>query len=69
MKLCLKTLYPSFSDEKIQELAKQHPRVTLEQSSTQFGEFEFSDSGMDASNVFSKYKDEFDSFKKEKVLV
>lgn len=67
MKLCLKTLYPNFQEARIQELAEQHPRVTLEESSTQFGKFEFSELTEPIPEVFSKYKNEFDSFKKEVV--
>lgn len=68
MMLCLKTLYPTFSEEKIHELAVQHPRVTLEQSSNQFGNFEFTGSQEPIPEVFTKYKDEFESFKKELTL-
>ncbi len=67
MKLCLKTLYPTFSDDKINELAIVHPRVTLEESSAQFGQFAFEESKEPIPEVFTKYKEEFDSFKKEKV--
>jgi hypothetical protein len=66
MKLCLKTLYPTFPDERIEELAVQHPRVTLESSSLQFGKFEFSDVQEPAPEVFEKYK-EFKSFRKEPI--
>lgn len=65
MTLCLKTLYPTFSDDKIHELATQHPRVTLEESSSQFGQFEFAESKNDVPPVFSKYRKTFDQFKKE----
>jgi hypothetical protein len=63
MKLCMKTLYPDFSDARIEQLAVQHPRVTLEQSSRQFGTFEFSESKEDVPEVFAKYKETFDQFK------
>lgn len=69
MKLCLQTLYPTFSDERITELAAQHPRVTLEDSSRQFGTFEFAESKEPVPDVFSQYKEEFESFKKEPVNV
>lgn len=65
MKLCLRTLYPTFSDERIEELAIQHPRVTLEDSSKQFGAFEFEKSGEPEPEVFKKYGDTFKEFKKE----
>lgn len=63
MKLCLKTLYPQCNDARIEEMAVQHPRVTLESSSNQFGHFEFAQSQEAVPEVFSKYKDEFESFK------
>lgn len=69
MKHCLKTLYPTFADERIEELALQHPRVTLEESSKQFGDFEFSDSTDIIPVVFAKYKEEFEAFLKEPVHV
>lgn len=64
MKLCLKTMYPTFPDERIDELAAQHPRVTLEASSTTFGVFAFETSQEPIPEVFEKYK-EFREFKKE----
>lgn len=67
MKLCLKTLYPNFSDSRIEELAIQHPRVTLEKSSQQFGQFDFAESAEPVPEVFAKYKTEFDLFKKEPI--
>lgn len=69
MKLCLRTLYPTFSDERITELATHHPRVTLENSSKQFGDFEFSKSKEPIPEVFAKYKSTFESFKKEIINV
>lgn len=65
MQLCLKTLYPTMPEERIKELAENHPRVTLDPSSTQFGSFEFEPSKYPVPEIFSKYKEEFDSFKKE----
>lgn len=67
MKLCLKTLYPDFSEKRIEALALEHPRVTLEGSSQRFGQFEFSKSMEPIPEVFTKYKKEFESFKKEPV--
>lgn len=64
MKLCLKTLYPGLGEERIHELAIQHPRVTLESSSAQFGNFQFSESKEEIPSVFETYK-EFEAFKKE----
>lgn len=68
MKLCLKTLHPGFSDKRINELASQHPRVTLEESSTQFGKFEFSESEEKPNPIFAKYKDTFDQFKTKELI-
>lgn len=68
MKLCLKTLYPTFSDARIEELAINHPRVTLEKSSTQFGDFEFAESEEPVPEVFSRYKETFDPFKKKELV-
>lgn len=67
MKLCLKTLHPGFSDGKIDELAVQHPRVTLESSSNQFGNFEFSESKEPILEVIARHEEEFKQFKKELV--
>lgn len=67
MKTCLRTLHPNFTEERITDLATQHPRVTLEDSSNQFGAFEFSESKEPVPEVFSKHKEEFESFKKELV--
>lgn len=69
MKLCLRTQHPTYSQARIDELAMNHPRVTLEESSTQFGQFEFTETKEPLPEVFTKYKDEFESFKKEMVLV
>lgn len=67
MKLCLRTLYPSYTDERIEEMAMQHPRVTLDPSSTQFGTFEFGGAKEPIPDVFTKYRAEFSAFQKEKV--
>lgn len=69
MKLCLKTLYPQFSNERIEELAKDHPRVTLESSSARFGQFEFEQSAEPIPEVFHKYEAEFEPFMKSKELI
>lgn len=67
MKICLKTLYPTFPEERITELATQHPRVTLEDSSKQFGAFEFSESKEPVPVIFEKYKTEFNQFVREPI--
>lgn len=66
MKLCLKTLIPSASDEAIEESAVQHPRVSLDGNMSRFGEFEFTKMNS-MPEVVIKYRDEFMSFKKELV--
>lgn len=68
MKLCLKTLYPMFLDDRIEEMAVQHPRVTLESSSQQFGQFEFQESEEPVPEVFAKYSAEFSPFMKSEVV-
>lgn len=68
MKLCLKTMHPGFSEDRIEELAVQHPRVTLESSSAQFGQFEFQESQAPVPEVFAKYSAEFSPYMKEEVL-
>lgn len=64
MKLCLKTLVPGATEAYIDEAAIQHPRVTLEPSSTHFGQFKFEADDAPIPEVFEKYK-VFESFKKE----
>lgn len=68
MKLCLKTLHPTFSQERIAELAVNHPRVTLEDSSRQFGEFKFEKTDRKLPEVFQKYEAEFSKFRKEPIV-
>jgi hypothetical protein len=65
MKLCLKTQVPDAPEDWIDESATQHPRVTLEQSSDRFGKFEFEDRNVTLPEVFTKHKEEFESFQKE----
>jgi glycosyltransferase involved in cell wall biosynthesis len=68
MKLCLKTQYVNSADHVIEELASQHPRVTLEPSSKIFGTFEFKrDENAKEPDVVQKYKHEFSKFVKEAV--
>lgn len=69
MKLCLKTQIPNLSDERAEELAINHPRVTLEQSSSLFGQFQFEESKEPIPSVIEKYRDEFEAFKKEPACV
>lgn len=64
MKLCLKTIYPNASDSHIEEMAVQHPRVSLEQSCKSFGEFKFEQSTEPVPPVFEQYASEFKSFAK-----
>ncbi len=68
MKSCLRTQHPQAADEWIHEQAINHPRVTLEASSTRFGDFEFTKSeDIKVPDVITKYKSEFESFIKEPV--
>jgi hypothetical protein len=67
MKLCIKTQNPRLTDESVDELATKHPRVTLEKSSDKFGSFEFTEKSEPIPSVFTKYKAEFEPFKKELV--
>lgn len=69
MKICLETLSPNTDSLEIDKLANQHPRVTLEPSSTMFGQFEFSPSKQPIPEVFAKYKDEFSQFIDKKEVV
>jgi glycosyltransferase involved in cell wall biosynthesis len=69
MKLCLKTQHPNFTDERIEDLAIHHPRVTLEPSGPMFGTFEFSPATEPIPEVFTKYKSEFETFAKERANV
>lgn len=69
MKLCLKTQHPTFTDELIEDLAIQHPRVTLEEGAERFGTFRFEKTKKPIPDVFAKYKEEFSAFKKELVHV
>lgn len=61
MKACLKTLYPRWTDERIVEVATQHPRVTLESTTDAFGKFEFQKSDESAPEVFERYRSEFEN--------
>lgn len=70
MKICLKTQIPGAVDSAIEEMAIQHPRVTLEPSSTRFGDFEFKkDETVKIPEVIQKYQEEFSKFVKEPVRV
>ena len=69
MKHCMKTLMPEADKATIDGLAAVHPRVTLKDTSRQFGRFEFVKTTEPIPSVFTKYGDEFKSFKKEVVRV
>lgn len=69
MKRCLTTLMPNCDEKRIAELAANHPRVTLEQGSSSFGQFEFTETMEDPPDVFVKYHDEFKQFIKPLVAV
>ena len=69
MKLCLRTQHPDFDADLIEEMACQHPRVTLAKSSERFGHFEFSKTDDAIPEVVVKYRKEFESFLKEPAIV
>lgn len=59
---------PGASKEWIEENAVQHPRVTLENSASKFGVFETGETQEPIPPVFDLYREEFDQFKREKVI-
>jgi glycosyltransferase involved in cell wall biosynthesis len=59
MKYCLKTQYPGIGESRIEEIAVHHPRVTLESSSVQYGQFEFTRLDDQTPEVIKKYEPEF----------
>lgn len=61
MENCLKTLLPEATEKSIQEIASVHPRVTLESSTDMFGMFSFEKSKSSVPDVFTRYKEEFES--------
>lgn len=69
MKLSIKTQSPNLTDARIEELAVQHPRVTLEEGPTLFGKFEFTKTEDAVPAIITKYKAEFEAFKREGELV
>ena len=69
MKLCLKTQAPTADQATIDEMAVQHPRVTLEPSSSRFGTFEFQKTQSPIPEVITKHQAEFEQFVKEPVCV
>lgn len=60
MKSCLKTLFPKWNDVTISEQAANHPRVTLETTTDNFGKFEFIKTDAPVPDVFAKYREEFE---------
>ena len=66
MKSCLKTLYPKKAEEELNDLAKNHPRVSLEKTSDLFGNFEFEkdNAPLKLPDVINRYRDEFQEFNK-----
>lgn len=69
MKFCLTTQNPAMSPGRIEELAMNHPRVTLEDSSRLFGHFETEAVEQEPLPIFEQFKDEFGAFKKTAVEV
>lgn len=64
MKLCLRTQFPNWDDKRIEEVAMNHPRVTLECVGNRFGTFVFKETGESAPEIFTKHRAEFDQFKR-----
>ena len=60
MKSCLKNQMPGADEQLINELAAQHPRVTLEPTVDKFGQYEFTKTDAPIPPVFEKHKEEFD---------
>jgi glycosyltransferase involved in cell wall biosynthesis len=69
MKLCLRTQYPKADERFIEEVAVNHPRVTLEPSNDRYGVFKFKQTDEAIPEVITKHKEEFESFLKGEVLV
>lgn len=69
MKLCMETLYPKADKDWIEEKSLLHPRVTLEQSSDRFGQFEFTKKDIDVPEVIKRYQAEFKIFERMPVNV
>jgi hypothetical protein len=67
MKHCLQTQNPQADAGWVEESAVHHPRVTLEPTSSRFGQFEFTKADIKPPDVFETYRDEFAQFKKEVV--
>ena len=67
MKLCIKTQHPTFVERKIDEIATQHPRVTLEPSNELFGRFELKKTEEEVPDVIRKHREEFENIQKEAV--
>jgi hypothetical protein len=62
MKACLSTQTGGLPDEDIERLALEHPRVTLDKTSSRFGDFVFEPAQDKRPAVFDKYKSEFEAF-------
>jgi glycosyltransferase involved in cell wall biosynthesis len=69
MKSCLRNLYPEWGEGLIQEMASKHPRVTLEDTSSDFGNFSFVEEEEALPPIFKQYKGEFSQFIKEAVPI
>ena len=64
MKLCLTTQHPSFEAKLIDEMAANHPRVTLMSNDNRFGQFHFEKVESPIPDVITNYKEEFEALKK-----
>lgn len=61
MTACLRTLFPKFTEGRIEEMAMNHPRVTLQPDLTNVWGFEFKHVDTPIPAVFEKYRDEFNN--------
>lgn len=66
MKSCLRSQFPNADEDWIAHAAAHHPRVTLENTSQQFGAFEFAPSELPAPDVFERFRTEFEAFSYDK---
>lgn len=65
MKRCLTTLFPHHTESAIEEMAANHPRVTLTSGQSRFGQFTFTETKEIPPNVFTEYGEEFAAFNKQ----
>ena len=62
MKLCLKTQYPQSGEFALNEMAVNHPRVSLESGPMRYGEFEFTKTDNSVPAVIEKNRERFEAY-------